>query len=140
MKMWSEPIMGKSETFQEISLIPPREGEELGRWLYSELRAAILDGRLKPGIRMPSTRNLSKQYGVARGTVAAAFETLKSEGYVDAKVGSGTFVATRIPEDSITPGRISTDSVARESQAGLSNRGRESVKGVRLLPASHSMG
>jgi DNA-binding transcriptional MocR family regulator len=62
--------MGKSETFQDLSLMARREGQELGPWLYAELRAAILDGRLKPGSRMPSTRSLSKQYSLARGTAA----------------------------------------------------------------------
>lgn len=132
--------MGKSETFQEISLELREEGQELGRWLYNQLRAAIVDGRLKPGIRMPSTRNLSKQYGLARGTVAAAFETLKSEGYIDAKVGSGTFVATRLPDESMASTRISTGAVVEPSCAVLSNRGRETVNGVLLLPASHSLG
>jgi hypothetical protein len=40
--------MAKSETFQDLSLMPPGENQELGRWLYTELRAAILNGRLKP--------------------------------------------------------------------------------------------
>jgi len=132
--------MGKSATFQDIALKPPEEGEELGRWLYCELRAAILDGRLKPGMRMPSTRNLSKQYNLARGTVAAAFETLKSEGYMDAKVGSGTFVTTRLPDDSMAPRRISTNAVEEPSRAALSHRGSETVNGVRVLAASHSLG
>ncbi len=132
--------MGKSETFQDLSLAQPTGGEELGRWLFTELRAAILDGRLKPGTRMPSTRNLSKQYGLARGTAATAFETLKSEGYVEARVGSGTFVTTRIPDDSMAPGRVSIDVTNEPSKAGLSNRGREAVSGVRTLPASHSVG
>ena len=44
------------------------------RWLYSELRSAIIDGRLKSGARLPSTRNLAAQFGLARGTVVAAFQ------------------------------------------------------------------
>jgi hypothetical protein len=41
--------MAKTESFQDLSLMPPENGQELWRWLYAELRAAILDGRLKRG-------------------------------------------------------------------------------------------
>jgi len=132
--------MGKSETFQDLSLRPPAEGQELGRWLYSELRAAILDARLKPGSRMPSTRGLAKQYALARGTVAAAFEQLKNEGYVEATVGAGTFVSASLPDESLPIQSGPPDPVIEQSKAGLSLRGQSAVDGVRLLPASHSVG
>ncbi len=88
--------MGKAESFQDLSLIPPREGEELWRSLYGELRAAILDGRLKRGTRMPSTRNLAPQYGLPRGTVTAAFDQLHGGGSAETQRGAGTFVATSL--------------------------------------------
>jgi GntR family transcriptional regulator/MocR family aminotransferase len=132
--------MGKSETFQDISLPPPAEGQELGRWLYDELRGAILDGRLKPGARMPSTRSLSKQYDLARGTVAAAFDSLKSEGYMEAKVGAGTFVTVHVPDQSMVAQAESVAAAVEPSKADLAQRGREAVRGVRLLPASRSIG
>ncbi len=132
--------MGKSETFQDLSLTARGEGEELGSWLYTELRAAILDGRLKPGSRMPSTRSLSKQYSLARGTATAAFDSLKSEGYIEARVGAGSYVTTRVPDDSMATHAISGDVIAEPSKAGLARRGREVSCGVSLLPASHSVG
>lgn len=132
--------VGKAETFQDLSLALPAEGQELGRWLYTELRAAILDGRLKPGSRMPSTRGLAKQYALARGTVASAFEQLKNEGYVETTVGAGTFVSVRLPEESVPMGNGQTDVAVAPSLAGLSLRGQSAVDGVRLLPASHSVG
>ena len=135
--------MGKAETFQDLSLAPPREGEELGRWLYTQLRAAILDGRLKSATRMPSTRNLSHQYGLARGTVAAAFDWLKSEGYLDTRVGSGTFIVERLPDEAMQP--VSRTAhvprpAAGPSHAALSARGRAIAADVPTLPASHSVG
>src|SRR5262245_23801541 len=79
--------------------LPPRpRGAPAARWLYESLRAAILEGRLGLGSRLPTTRELSKQYGLARGTVVTAFENLKAEGYVNATVGSGTYVACVLPE------------------------------------------
>lgn len=68
------------------------------RWLYSSLRNDILHGRLRPGARLPSTRDLASQYGLARGTIINAFEQLKAEGYVDGTVGSGTYVNRVLPE------------------------------------------
>ena len=44
------------------------------RQLYAALRTAILDGRLRPGVRLPSTRDLAKRYRLSRGTIIAAFE------------------------------------------------------------------
>ncbi len=133
--------MGKSETFQDLSLAQPGEGEELGRWLYTQLRSAILDGRLRPGTRMPSTRNLSQQYGLARGTVASAFDWLKSEGYVDMRVGSGTFVSDSIPEDAMPPlAAADMSGLSEPSRARLSGRGVAITADVRTLPASYSVG
>jgi GntR family transcriptional regulator/MocR family aminotransferase len=78
---------------------PPRKAREPAyRWLYGALRGAILERRLLPGVRLPATRDLAGQYSLARGTVVAAFEQLKSEGYVEGTVGSGTYVSRVLPE------------------------------------------
>lgn len=139
MKISSKPLMGKSETFQDLSLDPPADDEELGHWLYSQLHAAILDGRLKPGARIPSTRNLAHQYRLSRGTVATAFDALKTEGYLEAQVGAGTFVAAEVPEKSIRAPTVSTTSGCA-SRASLSKRGQQMIRGVSTLPASRSLG
>jgi len=76
--------------------MPPRAGEELWHWLYGQVRAAILDHRLRPGTRVPSSRNLARQYSISRGTVVSAFDHLRSEGYLKMRVGAGAFVATTI--------------------------------------------
>ena len=68
------------------------------RALYDALRAAILEGRLKAGARLPSTRDFAHQLGVARGTVVAVFEECVEEGYLSTRVGAGTFVATELPD------------------------------------------
>jgi GntR family transcriptional regulator/MocR family aminotransferase len=68
------------------------------RWLYASLRAEILHGRLRPGTRLPATRDLARQYALARGTIVNAFEQLRSEGYIEGAVGSGTYVSKVLPE------------------------------------------
>lgn len=74
-------------------------GLPLHRQLYEELRQAILSGRLLPGQRIPSTRELSKSLGISRSTVTQTYEQLLSEGYLQTIVGSGTFVCTQLPND-----------------------------------------
>ncbi len=54
--------------------------------------------RLRPGSRLPATRDLAGQYGLSRGTVVSAFEELKSEGYLHGSAGSGTYVSSVLPE------------------------------------------
>jgi GntR family transcriptional regulator/MocR family aminotransferase len=49
--------MSKNEVFQDLSLAHPANTQDLWKWLYTELRAAILDGRLKRGTRLPSARS-----------------------------------------------------------------------------------
>jgi GntR family transcriptional regulator/MocR family aminotransferase len=65
--------------------------------VYRSLREAIVDGRLPAGHRLPPTRALAAELGVSRGSVATAYERLAAEGYLTARVGSGTFVAAIAP-------------------------------------------
>lgn len=73
------------------------------RQIYDALRTAILDGRLAPGQRIPSTRALAADIGVSRLPVLTAFEQLLHEGYLVGRKGSGTFVTERIPDHLLRP-------------------------------------
>lgn len=84
-------------------LMPPLEidrrgPEPLHRQVYFAIRQAILNGALRPGARLPATRGLAADLGLSRNTVLAAFEQLHAEGYVDGRVGAGSFVSHRLPE------------------------------------------
>jgi GntR family transcriptional regulator / MocR family aminotransferase len=94
--------MPRKTTSLPLSLPAPSAGSSLYRWLYEQLRGAILDGRLQPGARLPATRDLAEAYGLSRTTIVAAFEQLRSEGYVEGRVGSGTYVSEVLPEDLLT--------------------------------------
>jgi GntR family transcriptional regulator/MocR family aminotransferase len=61
--------------------------------LIRALKSAILEGRLAPGSRVPASRNLSGELGISRNTVLAAYEQLQAEGFLLARVGSGSYVA-----------------------------------------------
>jgi GntR family transcriptional regulator / MocR family aminotransferase len=75
----------------QVSLVGRRQ---LTREIYRQLRAAIVDGRLGPGARLPATRELALRLAVARTTVMAVYDRLLSEGFTEAHVGRGTFVAS----------------------------------------------
>ena len=94
--------MGAAGNF-DLALAEPGSEAVLWQWLYQEIRAAILNGRLRRGARLPATRDLAKRYDVSRGTVVTAFEQLGAEGYLDGRVGDGTYVSARLPEDFILP-------------------------------------
>lgn len=65
----------------------------LSRQLYDRVRAAILAGKLRPGLRLPSSRTLARQLGVARNTVSFAIDQLAMEGYLDVAPGRRPIVA-----------------------------------------------
>lgn len=65
---------------------------DLAARIYRQLFDAVLDGRLRPGERLPPTRELARRLAVSRNTVALAYERLIAEGVLTGRVGAGTFV------------------------------------------------
>jgi GntR family transcriptional regulator/MocR family aminotransferase len=70
---------------------------EASRTLYQQLKAAIVDGRLKAGTQLPATRQSSAFFGVSRNTAVEVYERLTNEGFLVSRKGSGTFVADDVP-------------------------------------------
>lgn len=80
----------------EIDLdLAARGSREASRTLFRQLRAAILDGRLTPGAKLPPTRESAAFFRVSRNTAVEVYERLLNEGYVVSRHGSGTYVAQR---------------------------------------------
>jgi GntR family transcriptional regulator/MocR family aminotransferase len=73
------------------------------RQLYEWFRQAIIAGQLRPGQRVPSTRNLAAELKVSRIPVFSAYEQLLGEGYFETFVGAGTCVAKSIPDHALRP-------------------------------------
>lgn len=71
--------------------------------VFDHLRHSILTGALPGGGRLPPSRSLAQELGVARQTVVLAYERLAAEGYVRGRTGSGTYVATDLPDQVPTP-------------------------------------
>ncbi|HYE85609.1 MAG TPA: PLP-dependent aminotransferase family protein [Vicinamibacterales bacterium] len=91
----------------------PRHGIiPLYHQLCAALRDAILTGRLRPGSRLPSTRDVAARYRLSRGTVVLAFDQMKAEGYLTGRTGSGTFVVETLPDALLDAGRSQRSAVA----------------------------
>ncbi|WP_267925122.1 PLP-dependent aminotransferase family protein [Pseudomonas anguilliseptica] len=71
--------------------LDPQRG--LARQLYQALRERILDGRLQSRTRLPASRDLANLLGISRNTVTRAFDQLYAEGYIEGRIGAGTYVA-----------------------------------------------
>jgi GntR family transcriptional regulator / MocR family aminotransferase len=91
--------MPKRTTAFELTLPWQDAGIPAYRVLYQSIRSQILEGGLRPGARLPATRDLGRQYQLSRGTIVNAFELLKSEGYLEGSVGSGTYVSKVLPDE-----------------------------------------
>jgi GntR family transcriptional regulator/MocR family aminotransferase len=88
----------KSASYELVLPHPTTRGGPAYQWLYEAVRSEILGGRLRPGTRLPATRDLARQYGLSRGTIVNAFDQLTCEGYVEGSVGSGTYVSSVLPD------------------------------------------
>jgi GntR family transcriptional regulator/MocR family aminotransferase len=130
--------MAKRVTTFELALPSRGKGTPAYRWLYAAVRSEILEGRLRPGARLPATRDLANQYTLARGTIVNAFELLKAEGYLEGAIGSGTFVSKVLPEDliHIPPSAIASPTRGKRSRSLHWSRYGSHVK---LFPAVENL-
>lgn len=103
---------GGPEAFPHVRL--ERGGDApIYRQVYDGVRGAIIDGLLRPGQRLPSTRALAAELRVSRLSVLTAFDQLRHEGYLSGRVGSGTFVSEAMPDDALRSTRVAGVARAR---------------------------
>ncbi|TPG50957.1 PLP-dependent aminotransferase family protein [Rhodanobacter glycinis] len=93
------------------SFLPPipldtDSGTPMHRQLSDWFRHAIVDGQLRPGQRVPSSRSLAGELKISRIPVLGAYEQLYAEGYLETFVGAGTCVARSIPEETVQPANM----------------------------------
>ncbi|NTX34928.1 MULTISPECIES: PLP-dependent aminotransferase family protein [unclassified Myxococcus] len=124
--------MSKRSVGVSLPFLLPDTGRQAGslhRRLYERLREAILAGTLAPRSRLPSTRTLSRELGISRGTVEEAFAQLDAEGFLERRVGSGSVVA--LPEHARQPrSPLARGSAKATRQGGLSRRGQRMASEV----------
>jgi GntR family transcriptional regulator/MocR family aminotransferase len=135
---------GRPSVVWSLALGTPDAKAGLQQWLYDALRDAIVAGRVPMGSVLPGTRTLAQQYGLARGTVASAYERLLSEGYLVTRKGSGTRVSGVLPDQtyraealaSPTPEPAIDGSTARKAQGPWIQRLQEQASPFPLSPAN----
>ncbi len=87
----------------------------LHKQIYDGFRAAILSGDLSPGQKIPSSRDLTTAMSVSRFPVLNAYAQLLAEGYLESRVGAGTFVSASLPEQLMSVSTPAGDSATRPS-------------------------
>jgi regulatory GntR family protein/aminotransferase class I and II len=88
--------------------------------LHGRIRSLVLAGRLKPGARLPSTRTLAGELGLSRTTAEEAYAQLVCEGWLERRVGDGTYVSADLP----APAAVRPSQAAGAPAPPLSRRGR----------------
>lgn len=73
--------------------VDPTRPRQVSRSLYDQIRHAIASGRLQPGDRLPTSRELAAQLGVARQTITTVYSRLSAEGHTIGRGTAGTYVA-----------------------------------------------
>lgn len=100
-------------------------GLPLNRQVYESFREIILTGKLRSDQRLPSTRDIASHLGISRTTVLIAFENLLAEGYIQGRVGSGTYVSNSLPEKFLAArDQGGQGAVSSISNYSLSKRGK----------------
>ena len=92
--------------------------------LSDELRQAVLSQRLKPDQKLPSSRTLATSLEVSRTTVTQSYDQLISEGYLETRHGSGTFVCAELPDDYLQLDPIDHEQSPSSSLAHVSKFGQ----------------
>lgn len=95
----------------------------LSRQLYQALRARVLDGRLGSGTRLPASRDMAAILGLSRNSVVRAYDQLYAEGFIESRVGDGTYVS-QLPKLST---KVSTR-LSRGLSTGLSTKSAETTE------------
>jgi GntR family transcriptional regulator/MocR family aminotransferase len=70
----------------------------LHRQIYDAYRTTIVDGRLRPGQQLPSTRALTSELKISPIPLLTAYAQLLAEGYLETRTGAGTFVCSSLPD------------------------------------------
>ena len=116
-----------SASFLPPIALDPGGATPMYRQLSEWFRRAIIEGRLRPGQRIPSTRNLAEELQISRIPILGAYEQLCAEGYLEALTGAGTRVARSIPD---TRARTPRSGLSRPDRAARSQGISERAKSL----------
>jgi GntR family transcriptional regulator/MocR family aminotransferase len=110
--------------------VSKKDSSPLYKQVYEGYRQAIVNGNLRAGQRVPSTRVLAEELGISRVPVLGAYAQLLSEGYFESRTGSGTIVSVSLPNRGAAPKPKSSPSRT------LNPRRRKVSKRCMVLPSA----
>ncbi|MDJ0743111.1 MAG: PLP-dependent aminotransferase family protein [Xenococcaceae cyanobacterium MO_167.B27] len=109
--------------------------------LTEKIRGAVLEGRLKPNQKLPSSRSLAKSLTISRSTVTQSYEQLESEGYLETRHGSGTYVCHQIPDEWLKSQPIEpvTSKIAKASTLSQLGKSLISIESLELSEPDYAI-
>src|SRR6516162_2976011 len=88
-----------SSGFSPLITVERKSSTPLHKQIYDAYRLMIVEGRLRPGQQVPSTRTLTSELKVSRIPLLTAYSQLLAEGYFETRSGAGTFVCRSLPDE-----------------------------------------
>lgn len=113
--------------------LDPEDSRSPSKQIADQLRSAIASGRLRPLAKLPSQKQLSERYGVARETVKAALRQLTAEGLIVSRQGSGSFVSARTGNGGSGGAVVPDRSASRAFEAALESLGEAHEKAASVI-------
>lgn len=127
-------IKNRTNSADWSALIPvlPDSGPRTAA-LYAEIRRLIETGAVPPRGKLPPTRDLARRLHISRASVVAAFEMLIADGFAEAKVGSGTYVAKEVPLLRRSPADVTSSSGPTAALPGTLGVGVSDARTMRIF-------
>ena len=109
--------------------------------LTAEIRSAVLEGRLKPKQKLPSSRSLAKSLTISRSTVTQSYEQLESEGYLETHCGSGTYVCDHSADQwlDLLPIKQANKTIAKELVLSRFGQSLVSIDRLKISEPDHEI-
>jgi GntR family transcriptional regulator/MocR family aminotransferase len=119
----------------DVTGLPAEADQPAYARIYDRIRGAIRSGAVGPSARLPSSRTLATDFGVARNTVDWALSQLVADGYIIRRRGAGSFVAARLPERDAPP--LAAKRAGRSKARGVQPRLSQRAKVLQSYPGHY---
>lgn len=108
--------------------------QDLAGQVYRQLRGAILAGLVRSGEALPPSRELARSLAVSRNTVVVAYDRLQGEGFLETRIGSGTYVCGHIEASATSGPQLTRQELAQHQRWNIDYPTRSATRGPRSSP------